>query len=176
MIDCQSSAGVLWPCPSGTFENSPVIYDWVHRSQPTQSPGGTAETILSWRLGVLIAKIRERIPKIRNPLPGSANLCQPLPGPGEGGGYGTWVAPIGRQLRPVRATSLLLPGRYRWSSCFGMSGSNGRKERSRWPGINPNQPSDAGMQTEANQKWNITRARSSHPISTEAQWARIVHH
>ena len=86
MIELQSLAGILWPCPSGTFENSPVIYDWVHRPQPTQSPGGTAETLLSRRLGVLMAKIRERAPKIRNPLPGSANLCQPLPGPGEGEG------------------------------------------------------------------------------------------
>ena len=37
----------LMSCPSGAFENSQqharVIYDWVHRPQPTQSPEGTAE-------------------------------------------------------------------------------------------------------------------------------------
>ena len=51
MTDFQSSASGLWPCPSGTFENSQqharVIYGWVHSRQPTQSPEGTAE-ILSY--------------------------------------------------------------------------------------------------------------------------------
>jgi hypothetical protein len=50
MIDFQSSARALRPCPSGTFDNSQqharVIYGWVHRPQPTPSPTGTAETLL----------------------------------------------------------------------------------------------------------------------------------
>jgi hypothetical protein len=59
MIDFQSPAKAQRPCPNGTFENSPVIYDWVHRPKLTQSPGGTAEPLLLGRrlreLGTSIA-------------------------------------------------------------------------------------------------------------------------
>src|SRR5580693_2640938 len=52
MIVFQSSATALWPCPSGTFENSRqharVIYGWVHGPQPTRSPAGTTEIIIGF--------------------------------------------------------------------------------------------------------------------------------
>ena len=43
MIDLQSSATGLLPCPFGTLENSPAIYGWGHPLTKNQSPGGTAE-------------------------------------------------------------------------------------------------------------------------------------
>ncbi|HXB58277.1 MAG TPA: hypothetical protein VNU95_01870 [Candidatus Acidoferrales bacterium] len=50
MIDFQSLATALRPCPSGTFENGQqhtrVIYGGVHRPQMTRSPAGTTETLL----------------------------------------------------------------------------------------------------------------------------------
>src|ERR1700677_4347256 len=54
MIDFQSS-----PCPSGTFENSPVIYDWVHRPLKTQSPAGTTEILRFSILLSTFAPLRE---------------------------------------------------------------------------------------------------------------------
>jgi hypothetical protein len=50
MIDFQSPPVALWPCPSGTFENSRqharVIHGWVHRPQLVPSPGGTTEALV----------------------------------------------------------------------------------------------------------------------------------
>jgi hypothetical protein len=48
MIDFQSSATALQPCPPGTSENSPAIHGWVHRPLKTQSPAGTAEIIIGF--------------------------------------------------------------------------------------------------------------------------------
>src|SRR5580704_1558875 len=54
MIDLQSSATALQPCPSRTFENSQqharVIYGWVHRPLKTQSPKWSTEILLVWKI------------------------------------------------------------------------------------------------------------------------------
>jgi hypothetical protein len=45
MIDFQSSASTLRPCPFGTSDNSPAIYGWGRCPQITSSPAGTAEIL-----------------------------------------------------------------------------------------------------------------------------------
>jgi hypothetical protein len=64
MIDFQSPASDLRPCPSGTFENSQqharVIYDWVNRPLPTQSPEGTTEVALGLKCRTRIYRLARR--------------------------------------------------------------------------------------------------------------------
>jgi hypothetical protein len=92
MIDFQSSATALRPCPSGTFDNSQqharVIYGWVHRPKPTLSPEGTAEIHVS-RFAVpepasvspcqvslpRIPKV-SGVPRFSKVLPGYSKPCQ----------------------------------------------------------------------------------------------------
>jgi hypothetical protein len=45
MIDLQSSKTALRLCPSGTFENSPAIYRWVHGPTPPKVPQGRQKSV-----------------------------------------------------------------------------------------------------------------------------------
>jgi hypothetical protein len=87
MIDFQSSATALRPCPSGTFDNSQqharVIYGWVHRPLSAPSPTGTAG-ICVHRLaapkpseGGWFKHFRSRFPKA---IQGYSSLSKPIQG------------------------------------------------------------------------------------------------
>ena len=65
MIDFQSLATALRPCPSGTFENSPALQGWVNDPTPTRSPAGTTEALFHRTFGIRV---------------NSCNSCKRTPG------------------------------------------------------------------------------------------------